>query len=57
MQHKGYPEVIEVGCICAGVMEGDILAAKDRERECSRIVPIEENHSFIKLGLKQKKVS
>ena len=32
MQHKGYPEVIEVGCICAGVMEGDILAAKDRER-------------------------
>ena len=24
---------LQVGCICAGVMEGDILAAKDRDRK------------------------
>jgi hypothetical protein len=32
MRHDLYFEDIEVGCICAGIMEGDILAAKDRER-------------------------
>lgn len=33
MQHQNYFEDISVGCICAGIMEGDILAAKDRERK------------------------
>ena len=33
MHHKYYFEDISVGCICAGIMEGDILAAKKRERE------------------------
>lgn len=32
MEHDAYFEPVEVGCICAGVMEGDILAAKERER-------------------------
>ncbi|WP_353065880.1 hypothetical protein [Arcanobacterium hippocoleae] len=32
MNHKDYPRTFEVGCICAGLMEDDILAAKDRER-------------------------
>ena len=32
MRHDQYFEDIEVGCICAGIMEGDILAAKERER-------------------------
>lgn len=32
MRHEKYFEAIEVGCICAGIMEGDILAAKERER-------------------------
>lgn len=32
MEHLHYFERISVGCICAGIMEGDILAAKERER-------------------------
>ena len=28
-----YFEPVIVGCICAGIMEGNIMAAKDRERE------------------------
>lgn len=32
MRHDLYFEDVEVGCICAGIMEGDILAAKERER-------------------------
>ena len=32
MRNEGYFEDISVGCICAGIMEGDLLAAKDRER-------------------------
>lgn len=32
MRHRDYFEDVSVGCICAGVMEGDILAAQDRER-------------------------
>ena len=32
MRHDEYFEPVEVGCICAGIMEGDILAAKERER-------------------------
>jgi len=33
MQNKDYFEDVEVGCICAGIMEGDILAAKGRDNE------------------------
>ncbi|MDD2960367.1 MAG: hypothetical protein PHE06_07160 [Lachnospiraceae bacterium] len=33
MRNPRYFEDIEVGCICAGIMEGDILAAKERERK------------------------
>ena len=32
MENDLYFEPVEVGCICAGVMEGDVLAAKERER-------------------------
>ncbi len=32
MKHACFYEPISVGCICAGIMEGDILAAKERER-------------------------
>ena len=32
MQHDRFFENLEVGCICAGVMEGDIIAARERER-------------------------
>ncbi len=32
MHNHHYFERISVGCICAGIMEGDILAAKERER-------------------------
>ncbi len=33
MKHPEFSELLKVGCICAGVMEGDILAAQQRERE------------------------
>lgn len=33
MRHDQYFEDIHVGCICAGVMAGDILAEKERERK------------------------
>lgn len=32
MMHDQYFEPVTVGCICAGIMEGDILKAKERER-------------------------
>ena len=32
MRHNEYFETVSVGCICAGIMEGDILAARERER-------------------------
>lgn len=32
MMHELYFETVTVGCICAGIMEGDILRAKERER-------------------------
>ncbi|MBO5570560.1 MAG: hypothetical protein J6A79_16745 [Clostridia bacterium] len=32
MWHPDYPKTMDVGCICAGVMEGDVLASKERER-------------------------
>jgi hypothetical protein len=31
MRHENYFEDVSVGCICAGIMEGDILAAKERD--------------------------
>lgn len=33
MRHDDFFENISVGCICAGIMEGDILAAKARDNE------------------------
>ena len=32
MDHPLYFDEVRVGCICAGIMEGDVLAAKERER-------------------------
>ena len=32
MDNPLYFEPVRVGCICAGIMEGDILAAEERER-------------------------
>ena len=32
MVHDDFPDIIRVGCKCAGVMEGDIIAAEERER-------------------------
>lgn len=33
MEHDLYFEEVRVGCICAGIMEGDILKAEERERK------------------------
>ncbi len=33
MDNPLYFEHVRVGCICAGIMEGDILAAEERERQ------------------------
>lgn len=32
MAHSSYHSTLEVGCICAGIMEGDMNAAKSREK-------------------------
>jgi len=32
MEHEAFDGKLDVGCICAGVMEGDIIKAKERER-------------------------
>lgn len=32
MEHDLYFETVTVGCICAGIMEGDVLKARERER-------------------------
>lgn len=31
MEHPDYPDVLEAGCVCAGHMEENVAAAKDRE--------------------------
>jgi len=31
MEHRNYDEVLAVGCICAGNMEGDVATARTRE--------------------------
>jgi len=31
MAHPEYPDVLHVGCVCAGHMEGDLAASRDRE--------------------------
>lgn len=33
MEHADYPDKLRVGCICAGVMEGNILNAQKRDHE------------------------
>jgi len=33
MAHPEYPDKLSVGCLCDGVMTGDELAAKERERQ------------------------
>lgn len=33
MEHNEYFEKVYVGCICAGIMEGDIIAAQERDRK------------------------
>ncbi len=32
MHHRDYFENVGMGCVCAGIMEGNILAAKERDR-------------------------
>jgi hypothetical protein len=36
MSHADYPDTLECGCICAGGMEGDEEAARERERGIKR---------------------
>lgn len=31
MQHPTYSDILEVGCVCAGHMEGDLAASRARE--------------------------
>jgi hypothetical protein len=33
MEHERYPEVLRAGCICAGNMERDLAAARQRETD------------------------
>lgn len=31
MEHPNYPQVLQVGCVCAGHMEGNVAASRERE--------------------------
>ena len=44
MQHSEYFEDVHVGCICAGIMDGDILAAKERNREMKNRTKRKQNY-------------
>lgn len=33
MENEDFPYELQVGCICAGIMEDDILAAQERDRK------------------------
>ncbi|XCB30426.1 hypothetical protein RQN30_03205 [Arcanobacterium hippocoleae] len=46
MTHHDYFDPVEVGCVCAGVMEGDQLAA--RERECKARNRAKRRATFLK---------
>lgn len=46
MACDAYAGSLSVGCICAGVMEGDILAAKEREHEARK--RSQRKHSYLK---------
>lgn len=35
MEHSDYPEPLGCGCVCAGHMEGDLAAARSRDRAMS----------------------
>jgi hypothetical protein len=36
MEHPNYPERLDVGCICAGHMEQDVVGARKRETDFKR---------------------
>jgi hypothetical protein len=36
MTHPDYPEPLRCGCVCAGHMEGDMTAAREREKRARR---------------------
>ena len=36
MAHADYDGVLQVGCVCAGYMEGDLIAAKERDDAARR---------------------
>ena len=44
MRHERYFEDINVGCVCAGVMEGDVLAARERERKMTNRAKRKRNY-------------
>lgn len=51
MEHDLYFEEVRVGCICAGIMEGDILKAEERERKMKNRAKRRRN--FLKREWKQ----
>ena len=48
MQHAGFPTILEVGCICAGHMEGDYLRAKTREDRLKKAASRRKRWPFLK---------
>ena len=46
MEHDDYFEPVYVGCVCAGILEGNILIAKERERKMKNRAKRKKN--FIK---------
>lgn len=44
MRHENYFEDVHVGCVCAGIMDGDILTAKERERDVKNRAKRKQNY-------------
>jgi len=38
MQHASYPEILEVGCVCAGHMEENLTRAREREDALKKVI-------------------
>lgn len=48
MQHPNYRDVLGVGCVCAGKMEGDYAAAERREKALKSVV--RQRRSWVSRG-------
>lgn len=52
MRHADFGRELYVGCICAGVMEGDMLAARERDRKMKNRAKRREHFPYRKWNIR-----